>query len=144
MEQRCTELPLPLRLHSAVKSPSISLAPHCSEHLTQKPAERHTSHHAPLVIHSLHRQGCGGLAPDIGSKADVPVPLCYWWDLNITPEHFFKSACSKFAVKLWAMWSHFAKIRSHGILKKIKKGLTWNHSNNALISDPISSQWARE
>lgn len=31
---------------------------------------------------------------------------------------FFKSACSKFTVKLWAMWSHFAKIRSHGILKK--------------------------
>lgn len=58
----------------------------------------------------------------------------------------FLSACSKFAVKLWAMWSHFAKIRSNGILKKKKKkkGLTWNHSNNALISDPISSQWARE
>lgn len=81
--------------------------------------QRRGTHHIMHLWSSIHctDRAVVGWHQILRFKADVPAPLCYWWDLNINLEHFFfKSACSKFAVKLWAMWSHFAKIRSHGIL----------------------------
>lgn len=134
---------LPLCLHSAVKSPSISLAPHCSEHLTQKPAESHTSHHAPLVIHSFRRQGCGRLAPDIGLKADVPALLSYWWHLNINLELFFFLKCA--VSSLWSFWRCCeATLPRLEVMVSLYTSWTWQQSNNALISNPISSQWTRK
>lgn len=60
-------------LHSAVKSPSISLTPHCSLHLTQKSLEGSEgvalSTATLSFIHSFCAASCGVLAPVAGFQA---------------------------------------------------------------------------
>lgn len=68
---------LPLRLRSAVTSPSISLAPHCSEHLTQKPARSHTSRRAPPARPFIAQTGMCEAAAGYWLKADEPAALGY-------------------------------------------------------------------
>lgn len=135
---RCTGLALPLRLHSAVKSLSISLAPHCSEHLTQKPAQSQPSHRAPLVIRSLHGQA--GMC-----EAGARYWFQGWCACTARPIMTFKHEPGTFFFLLSVLWVYCeATLPRLEVTVSLHTGLTRRHSNNALISNPVSSQSARK
>lgn len=88
---KSSELLRLFHLHSAVKSPSISLAPHCSERLTQKPGwGLHIIHCQSFIQQHSGRCCSGSLA--LGQCAGAA--LCYWSGLD------FLSTCLKRKKKL--------------------------------------------